>query len=138
MDSTLVIFWVSRSCHHLIIYSLLWPCWTWWIIADMISWIPWQIFLYEVWSIKLIVSIKFSCFICESCCTIWNSIFHKAKFSFNIYSWFFISSNVNIFDGVLLSETAKCTEWVSSRMSFCASKETLRSMKMIILIRWIK
>ena len=100
----------------------------------MISWIPWSIFRQNVLPIEFIVIIKFACFIGKSGRSIWNSVFHKAKFSFNVDFWFFVSSNVNIFDGVFRHEQSKSTLWVSSRMSFRRRQKSLWSIKISHLI----
>ena len=114
MHCAFVVLSITRLGHHHIVDSLLRTIRTGWIITHVISFVPRKFFLFNVSTVQLEISVELVSLVNIRSGPIWNSVFHKSKFCIDIRFWFLITTDINVSDGVLGSESCEWSKWVCS------------------------
>lgn len=123
MNSALMILGITCVSHHHIENLLLRSSIGWRLITYVICFAPWQIFSFNIWSIKLSWFVQFLCQESMRCCACWYSILLDI-FSLLIMiiqssiNFLVISSNINILNSILGHEWSKWAQWIDTRVHY--------------------
>jgi hypothetical protein len=96
----------------------------------MVRFIDWQLLGDYVSSIKFAVFTKLVSFINEGLSSYRNSTFHETEIFFKSLLRSFISSNIYVFDGIILQETLEGSQWVNTGVCYRTCLESLGSKKL--------
>ena len=99
---TLVILSISGLGHHKVVYFLLGTSGRGRIVTYVIGFVYWHFFCNDIISIEFSIWSKFSSLINKCLGSHRNSALHETEILLNTHGWFFISSDINVFDSVLL------------------------------------